>query len=263
MIERIGIISRKDNRLSRNNFIAIRNEFIKFCGMRFFVINSFDIDTVPDNPGLYSISMGLSEYKVNTEKVQKLHRKGVVTQGDIKRASKWTLEQTRLFMANGGINNVSNPYSGARTYYHLWTNANDGWLSNKTIYNFYRKIGWEASDYETFNKSREILISNSKSPMPDYLTYDPKSDVLSPAEVYRRTGKTIGQIHKEKDDVIKFEKKFLDSVNNVGDNPAEFFNTNLDLVSDIAATMHRDEIIQLIYDADDNKELQGFLEKSR
>lgn len=261
MVERIGIISRTDNRLSRNNFVAIRNELIRFCGMRFFVINSYNVDTVPDNPGLYSISLALSEYRINTEKIQKLRRKGVVTHKDIERTAKWTLEEANRFAANGGKYDTNNPYRQSEKYYSIWANNRDGWLSTNMFYNFYRGIGdfggLSGQDTE-FNELKEKLRMRSKTPIPDKLKSDPKNIL-----VWEESAKTIRRQYRKLDDVNKYSKRFFDAFNGEGENPTEFFDSQVDLASKIAAKSHRDELIQLIYEADQNSELHKFLEESR
>jgi hypothetical protein len=67
-------IARTENRLGRYNFFQVENSLLSFCGLKYFALDSHSVDTVPGNPGLYSISMNLTEIDLNTEQTEHIDR---------------------------------------------------------------------------------------------------------------------------------------------------------------------------------------------
>lgn len=269
MFEKVGIVSRHDNRLARNNFIGVRNEILRLCGMRFFIINSYDINTVPDNPGLYSINLSLSEYKLNTERLQYLKREGVVTNKDVEKAAEFLLEQTYLFSTNGGKGNAENPYKEFETYHNILTNPRNGWLSDKTnsVIGFARGIGGAIGGRGIFNddKEWEKLFQTLKgdvrtrygTPLRDYETleriYGEKD--ATRALVYEREYASV----EDQDNIKRYAKDVLKSVQ--GKNNKEIFDGQKRTIAKILASQHRNELIALLLEVSDNQPLHDYLKK--
>lgn len=132
MMSIVSRISRTNNKLGRYNMFLLSNTLVALCGLKYFILESFSIDTVPGNPGLYSISMESSEIKLGLEKAEQLDRLGLDSNDRVVDAAGYILNRARDYMMDtspGKANTV-----GYRVYYDmLFGNNSGGDLSNTTM----------------------------------------------------------------------------------------------------------------------------------
>jgi hypothetical protein len=93
-------MSRKNNKLGRYNMLKISNELASLCGIGYFAIDTFSVDTVPGSPGLYSISVDASEVKIGQERAEQLDRLDLTSNLATYYASKFILEKAKDYLTN-------------------------------------------------------------------------------------------------------------------------------------------------------------------
>jgi len=244
MIEKTGGASRTNNNITRNNFILIKNELLQFCGMRYFAINSFNIDTVPENPGLYSLSIMLSEYKLETREAQKLKRQGITSDEEIKKAARWMLDKSHKYAANGRF---SGQYAEYGYYYKTLSNQNDGWLYGSNKENNLIISHWNEwnQGYRDWKKLSEAQQGIEKSALSN----------KSPANTTNLSPSGRSSIVKD------YSLDFIDSFN--GKDDGLLFNNSLDSIAGVLAIEHEDDIKKMILNETEHPLLVQHLENSR
>lgn len=172
MVSTVRDISRKQNRITRTNFVSIKNDFLQFLGINFFFINDLNIDTVPGNPGLISASLSLSEYKPGLFGIYELHREGIVSKDDPKRAAEYILDKANAY----GLDPVGN--ASLKEYYNIVMDKQDGWFRDNLniIEGFMGGVGVSSSEDEEL-----------------YLRIQQNSPRLSNAEAIWNETKAIGK----------------------------------------------------------------------
>lgn len=98
MLAIVARIGRTNNRLGRYNMFYISNSLVSLFGLRYFVVDSFSVDTVQGNPGLYSISMNASEFKLGLERAQQIDRVGLDSNERVLDAAGYILDKAREYM---------------------------------------------------------------------------------------------------------------------------------------------------------------------
>jgi len=152
MIEKIGIASRVSNRVSRKNFLRVNNDLLSFLAMPNYMVGDCSVDTIQGNPGLYSIKLGLIEYKINQEDFQNLNREGVTSQDEVLAAAEWMMVQANEYAQ--GKNNYE-------VYYNTVMGDKNGWFSeNRTIVSDF--VTWLGDGEETNTELRKTLFNRSK-----------------------------------------------------------------------------------------------------
>lgn len=254
LVERASDVNRDNNRIAKNAYINIENSFIQFCGLKSVKINSYEVNTVPGNPGLYSVSLSLSEYIKDTENFQKVRREGVVSNKDIKLASHFILKNGREYAL--GLNQSSREING---YYKKLTNSKNGWLTPQrgAVQAFVFGVGgglffardkiWDSVKERLNTAVKKMNIESNKinisqtSLIGSALPVTMVGAVMFNANYYSK----------------KFSKEFLKAFNDRNSNVG--YDNNADLIADIIALVYRSEIIEMILNDVDNSILAGYL----
>ena len=161
MVHRIRSVSRSMNRGTRNNFVYINNDLLSFLAMPYFMIGDVTIDTVPGNPGLYSVSLGLTEHKVGQQKLEKLKREGVLGIHDVPNACRYILDKANEYKLGADIataRGVANDKQHLKRYYEIVTDKTNGWFCdhNDIVNSFMTGTGSSENDKEL----RDRLLSS-------------------------------------------------------------------------------------------------------
>lgn len=292
MNERIGMRARLNNRIGRNSFIYIENSLLAMCGLKFFVINNYDVDTIPGNPGLYEIKISLSEYRLETEFAQKLTREGIVTNEGIQAAAEFILRKAKDFF-DINLNETSAAQGMAyRRYNTLVFDRNVGWLSDKqnVIFRLYREkhrlvtslmepkwndlyqeVWAEATgvngDPEYRDTRRRLDIASERiTALRNLVTLGVVNifDYYSDGRVYssgffegqRKLGENIQLIDTSSGEAfIRFSDNLIKSAKSGDQSETSLFNRNIRLLAKVIAFTQREEIIKMLLDPANNEEL--------
>jgi len=132
MMSVVSRIARTNNKLGRYNMFLLVNPLVGLCGLNYFILESFSIDTVPGSPGLYSINMEASEIKLGLEKSEQLNRLTLDSNDRVIDAAGYILDKAREYMMDtspGKANTI-----GYRVYYDmLYGNDNSNNVDNTTM----------------------------------------------------------------------------------------------------------------------------------
>ena len=274
MIEKIGTVSRQKNKLRRHNFLYIENEMLQFCGMKHFVINSNTIDTVPDNPGLYELSLSLSEYILDTQEFQKLKRVGITNNEEIKEASLWILEEGHKYALD------PEGYPAGKPYYDLMMTEEGNWLigDNNAVVIFTNGGLLAPGGVGGGGKIKEELRQKIKranipgwSDVPkDGMSFWEKIEASHKAgtEWYEGLEKlSVGTVARPRvrvlhDTIFSREKalaeNFVNSFNN-GPDKGAYFEDQKHNIASVLSIINREKIIMMIRDTKDHIGLHKYL----
>jgi len=296
MVDKIGRSSRVNNRISRVNFISVKNSLLELLGMPYFMIDNYTIDTVPGSPGMDSIVLNLIEYKPGQEKFQKLIREKVLTNEDVIDAAKYVLEKANQFATRSSDPNSQSLYY--KTLYDKVCHPEYGWFNknNNFISAFVNGVGGssesnmeirdkilfnspEISWYEGFagqgrrvvNNLAPLVTKNIVEGNIDSLTGKLSGDTFSwdVAKRYRRSAKDSegkpdnlrsGALFKR--DYYAFEGLYKKSLINDSEDKS-FWKSNLDTVAKVVAVMRRSDLVGMIFNVKDNPELNERLNLNR
>jgi hypothetical protein len=98
MMSTLARIARRDNKLSRYNMFMVINPLISLCGLKYFIADTFSVDTVPGNPGLYSMTLDIAEIKLGMEKEEQLDRISTTNNTDVWRAAEYIISSASKYM---------------------------------------------------------------------------------------------------------------------------------------------------------------------
>jgi hypothetical protein len=103
MIDKVGQVSRYRNRVTKNAFLLVSNEILAMCGLDTFLIEAFSVDTIPNNPGTFSVGIALSEYRIGREKpkIKPKDNDGLKIE-DIKAISEIWMDSARQYIGDPG-----------------------------------------------------------------------------------------------------------------------------------------------------------------
>ena len=253
MVERIGVVSRDNNKIARNNFMYIDNEILRLCGLKFFIVNSYNVETVPQNPGTYSLSLTLSEYKLGTERIQKLRRKGVTNKEEIDYTAKFMLDKAYLFATTGKM-------GGDNSKYQEYYNEVSDWLSDSgrdIVTDFLLTEG--AFSESIYNKIRTDLNREfSKKTKVDRLW-----DAVESFTYMDRPVQRPRQIERDKINEFLGDIRTSLEGGDIGKGKKAFFETKIGLLSRVTAATRDSALKERIFDSARNPELHGELEEQR
>ena len=125
MLDVMARLSRKSNRIGRYNVFQVSNYLTSLCGFKYFAVDTFSIDTVPGSPGLYAISMELSQAKLGQENLQQLDRILTTDQDSVLAAAKFILTSAQNYAQDTSPNHV-NTASLAKWYAFVWGTEGGG-----------------------------------------------------------------------------------------------------------------------------------------
>jgi endonuclease YncB( thermonuclease family) len=274
MLDTIGVISRTKNRLTRNSFVYVSNEFLGLMAMPYFCINDYSVDTVPGNPDHSTIVLNLIEYKPGQEKFQTLKHEGATSQEEIVIAAEWILDKAREYIVNGK--------SQYKKEYLAVTHERYGWFNKKTsiVESLIYGIGGGSSENEELrqaifsrcgNISTVAGLFNGKrvSKFVDDAFLTPMTNVpiaatLKPLLDTDRASISIeakyGLLSKERylytKDYIGYAKRFFGSISSSDDS---FFNDNKNIVARVASVVKRSDVVRWILFSNKNPELNEYL----
>lgn len=252
MVERIQSISRQENRVTRNNFVYVKNNFLDFFATPYFNINNFSIDTIPGSPGLVSIALSLISHKTGQEDFQRLKREYISNQLDIIAAARWVLEKANLYITTKSTADPQSIQSYSK-YYKLAAHPQGGWITQNggVVRDLFSDI--EFGEDKNSQLKADIWASiclDSKLRYPD-MTNVSYVSMYSPIVVG-----TFSPLEF----VMIYEKNFLNSLNNdSADDYDSFFNKNKNYVAQTLAVVRRDEILELINKTWENQGLNEYL----
>ena len=274
MVEKIGTISRTENRVTKFNYIYIDNPLLSFMGMPFFMIDDYSVDTVPGNPGLYTASLNLIEYKPGQEKFQKLQREGVTAPDDLKKAAAWILGKAHDFISTGGRKGPNAQYE---SYYNQVADKKYGWFASdrNLIAEFVQGVGTSTEGNKDIRDrilnasniipfSRGALNTLRENYGPSFLAY-----AMTPVGVGGFTARTAldtlsGKMATALDektntrDYRRFGVDFVRALNNLGGEDG-FFETHKNLVAEVIVVMRRSDLVRRVFNTSDNTELSQYL----
>ena len=98
MLAIVARIGRTNNRLGRYNMFYISNPLVSLFGLKYFILESFSVDTVQGSPGLYSISMNASEFKLGLERAQQIDRVGLDSNERVLDAAGYILDRAKEYI---------------------------------------------------------------------------------------------------------------------------------------------------------------------
>lgn len=253
MIEQVRKLPREDNRITRNSFVSVSNDFLNFFAMRYFSLDDFAVDTVPGNPGLYSISLDLIEYKLSQQDFQRLQREGITTQEDIVAAAKFVIEKANEYAMGFGASG-GNPSERYLSYYNLVLDRNVGWFNK--YHNVLSAFAHTPGFLNNFGKTdglRERLWSRAgKVPAIDRaisgggralaqtrnLLWVNSTPAFSPSNNQSFVAGITGE--------DAYGDAFATSLKNDPKNAASFWLANMDIVPEILAIMKRGELVEML-----------------
>jgi hypothetical protein len=274
MLERVAVISRTVNRVTRFNYIYIQNSLLAFMGMPFFTVENYSIDTSPGNPGLYLINISLVEYKVGQEQFQELKREGVTSQKQVEYLARYVLDQAREW--------ARKPTSD-RYYF----DKVDGWFAGNPDF-IAQFVGgdvfWTTGDVELRDKIM-MHCEDLRNPFGYYageMYNDAKKKLTTPAVqsffgmaeikvpsdrfIDRYSYNPIAPGQSFNGGMLKnrdwkgYGKKFFNSIKDSKSSGSQmFYEDNADLVAKVLASMRRDELVNMILNDEQKKGINALL----
>ena len=253
MIERVRKMPREDNRITRNSFVSVSSSFLSLFAMKYFSLDDFSVDTVPGNPGLYSISLDLIEYKLSQQDFQQLKREGITTNEDIIAAAKFVIEKANEYAMGVGTHG-GNPAERFLTYYNLVLDRDVGWFNkhNNVLSSFSHTPSFANNWGSTDELKRKLWSRMNTIKIGDRLTssglralgqtkdllWTNSTPAFSPANNQSLVGAITGE--------DAYGDAFSRSLRNDPKNSASFWLSNMDLIPDIVAIMKREELVEML-----------------
>jgi hypothetical protein len=253
MVDRIRSLSRTNNRVTRNSFMRIKNNFLDFMAMPFFTIDNYSIDTVPGNPGMQSISISFIEYRPGQEELQELKRDGVTNQDELVHAAKWMLTKARNFITSGGPAGANSRYD--REIYDQVMDPETGWFrkNNSVVTQF--------MGYADDTIKKDQMIIESKLSVDDSLG---KMPIINERRKYIKNYDALlwNNIYE------MYATRFALSIDNISVPTDLFksvvsFESDVDLMSRVIVRTKRDELVNRILHVSSNPELNNELNRNR
>lgn len=260
MFDKIRALSRTVNRINRRSYILVQNELLMMFAMRTFSVEDFSVDTMQGSHGCYSISIGLSEYKLNQEEFQKLNREKVLSETsktgydtEIFKAAEWIIRKANEYASGGGAQYVS--------YYNEVADRDSGWFSKNSniLSTFMISIKENRSKNVQLKKKIDSMIMSNRTSNRIVEYANSAAAILSqPGILFGPEAQREPFLKSEYDDlVIKFSNSLLND--QAGSN--SFWESNLTTFAMLASIMKRQEIVdRLIVDKRNNIELANYME---
>jgi hypothetical protein len=252
MVNVVRKLSREENRVTRNSFIYIKNSLFNTLAMKFFSLDNFVIDTVPGNPGLYSMELDLLEYKPGQAEYQKLKREGLVTSKEIRLAAEFIIRAANKYAVNMKLpaEKRDPTIDSYKPFYNQVLDKDNGWFrsgngnDNPIIETFYNSgaIGDPAHAAAAKAKIASVIRDNKAAPVIS--TVDHLGDGIA------LTQWKYEDLEEEQKnaDLKNLAKVLSQSLSSDPEGKRSLWEDNISTMVDVAQSMERDSIIPRLRD---------------